>query len=407
MIKVVLERVTERRLNPEKITDQIQKIVGRGLKGARGRGWTFNIKSIAEPVEKNESWSHKVIVELSATSSRVSVTEKLPQILTKMAEVGGNASLQGRPWCLLEPNGYEKYAIRSIENHNDIVKKKEKSQELKNLGDINLISNGEFDHIFDRKHQINRIFNSLHLAKITNFQKRSHCLLSGPPGCGKTEILESFKRMLGNKDEAYISFDGSNMTRAGVVEQIMDASTVPPVLIIEEIEKCEEANLRWLMSIMDKRGEIRRTNFRVGTQARDVRMVVLATANNTDLLERYMAGAIASRFDQKIYCPRPDEKVMRQILFREIKGIEKDMPEGNPVWVDQTVDFLFKKWGITDPRTLISFCTSSRDKLLTGEAQAEWENTLDPKDKKKFLVEKRNTEQEKKELEELQKAASF
>lgn len=407
MMKVVLERITERRLNPDKITDQVQKIVSRGLKGSRGRGWTFSIKSIQEPIEKNQSWSHKVVVNLTSTSTRSSVIEKLPDIITKMAEVGGNASLQGRPWSVLEPTGYEKYAVRAIQNFNDTVRKKEKAEEMKNLGDINLVSNGEFDHIFDRKHQINRIFNALELAKMTFFQKRSHCLLSGPPGCGKTEILESFKRMIGERDEAYLSFDGSNMTKAGVVEQIMEASTVPPVLIIEEIEKCEEQHLRWLMSIMDKRGEVRRTNYRVGTQAKDVRMVVLATANNTDILERYMGGAIASRFDQKIYCPRPNEKVMRQILSREIKGIEESLPDGNPLWVDKTIDFLFKKWGITDPRTLISFCTSSRDKLLTGEAQDEWESTLDPRDKKKFLLEKKNVEEEKREMEELQKVVNF
>ena len=102
--------------------------------------------------------------------------------------------------------------------------------------------------------------------------------------------------MLGEKDEAYLCFDGSNMTKAGVVEQLIEASAVPPVLIIEEIEKCEEQHLRWLMSIMDKRGEVRRTNYRVGTQAKDVRMVILATANNVELLERYMGGAIATHF---------------------------------------------------------------------------------------------------------------
>lgn len=402
MAKVILERLTERKLNHEKIKAQIQRIAGRSIKGSRGRGWNYSIKAILRPEVKDGKWSHVVHLSFDTTTARTSVAEKLPEILNKLAATGSNTAMQGRPWVVVEPNGYKTVAEKAVDDHVEQLERKKKADEPKNLGEINLVAKDEFDHIYDRKHQINRIFNSLDLAVKTNFQKRTHCLLHGSPGCGKTEILEGFKRMLGKPEEAFLSFDGSNMTKAGVVEQLIESSAVPPVLIIEEIEKCEEQHLRWLMSIMDKRGEVRRTNYRVGTQCKDVRMVVLATANNTEILEKYMGGAIASRFDQKIYCPRPSETVMRQILLREIKGIEKDLPDGDPKWVDATVEFLYKKWGITDPRCLISFCTGGRNKVLTGQAQEEWEATLDPVDRKKILLDKKRRQEEQEELERLQ-----
>lgn len=393
-MKVVLERLTERRLGPEKIKSQIQRIAGRSIKGSRGRGWTYQIRSLSAPQSKDGQWSHVVCVHYSVTTQRQSVKNKLPDIISKLAKAGSSTALQGRPWVVIEPTGYANVAQEAVQVHEATENRKKKADEPKNLGVINLIPSGEFDHIYDRKHQINRIFNSLDLAVKTNFGKRTHCLLHGSPGCGKTEILEAFKRMLGEQDEAYLSIDGSNMTKAGIVEQLIESPAVPPVLIIEEIEKCEEQHLRWLMSIMDKRGEVRRTNYRVGTQCKDVRMVVLATANNTEILDRYMGGAISSRFDQKIYCPRPSETVMRQILLREIKGIEPTNPDGNPDWVEKTIEFMYKKWGITDPRSLISFCTGGRDKVISGEAQEEWEATLDPAEKKRLKLEKIRLERE-------------
>lgn len=396
-MRVVLERLTERRLNPEKIKAQINRIAGVATKGSRGRGWNFSLDEVSGPVEDGDKWSHKVEVNFDHTIDRDSVKAKLPNILRKIAEIGGSKAMQGRPWRVVEPIGY--YDVVKADSESN------RADEPKELGTISLVNNNEFDHIYDRKSQINRIFNSLELAVMTDFTKRSHCLLYGPPGCGKTEILEAFKKMLGEKDEAYLSFDGSNMTKAGVVEQLIDCEFVPPVLIIEEIEKCEEQHLRWLMSLMDKRGEIRRTNYRVGTQAKDVRMVVLATANNLDLLNKYLAGAISSRFDQKIYCPRPSDEIMRQILIREIKGIERANPEGNIEWVNKTIEFCYDKWGITDPRSLIAFCTSGRDKLLDGTAQREWEDTLDPMEKRKMLEEKKRRLQEQADLLVLQREA--
>jgi hypothetical protein len=54
---------------------------------------------------------------------------------------------------------------------------------------------------------------------------------------------------------------------------------------------------------------------------------------------------------------------------------------------------------------LIAFCTSGRDKLLDGTAQREWEDTLDPIEKRKMLEEKKRRLQEQADLLVLQREA--
>ena len=187
-MKVTLERVTERRLNNDKIKSQIQRIAGRSIKGSRGRGWTYQIKSVAVPQEREGQWSHTVVVSYSPTTQRQSVHEKFPDILRKLAETGANTAMQGRPWVVIDPTGYESLGQEAVEVHADAVSKKRKADEPKNLGVINLIANNEFDHIYDRKHQISRIFATLDLAVKTDFQKRSHCLLHGSPEIGRAHV---------------------------------------------------------------------------------------------------------------------------------------------------------------------------------------------------------------------------
>jgi SpoVK/Ycf46/Vps4 family AAA+-type ATPase len=121
--------------------------------------------------------------------------------------------------------------------------------------------------------------------------------------------------MLGKENEAYLWFDATSFTKAGVLSSFSSSSPIiPPCLFIEEIEKCVEDALRWLLGLMDIRGEIRRLNYRVGHEAKNVRMVVIASANNVKLLKTLLAGALYSRFQSKIYCPPPDRPSMEQIL---------------------------------------------------------------------------------------------
>ena len=156
--------------------------------------------------------------------------------------------------------------------------------------------------LYDREHRILQVNAALTAAQRTGFQDRFNCLLYGPPACGKTAILQGFKAMLGK--EAYLEFDATSTTSAGAVKVLMEAESIPPVLVVEEIEKTDESSLRWLLGVSDQRSEVRKTNFRSGNISREVKLLVLATANDIGQFRRLLDGALPSRFPNRIHCPR-------------------------------------------------------------------------------------------------------
>ena len=92
----------------------------------------------------------------------------------------------------------------------------------------------------------------------SGFQNRNHCVLFGPPACGKSEILLAFKRLLGA--DAVMTFDATSTTEAGARRELRQLANIPPIPIVEEIEKTDERSLRWLLGVLDTRGEIRGLN---------------------------------------------------------------------------------------------------------------------------------------------------
>jgi MoxR-like ATPase len=244
------------------------------------------------------------------------------------------------------------------------------------LATVNLEPGDHFNRIYGREPQIRRTFDALMLAERTGWNKRRNTLFDGPPGCGKSETMLSFAKMLGKEGEQWLWFDAPNMTKAGAVELIISAPRVPPILFIEEIEKVEEAALRWLLGVMDIRGEVRRTNYRVGNEAKNVRMFVVASANNVKLLKTVMSGALYSRFQNRIYFPEPDRDIMSQILRREVAEIE-----GEEAWVEPALKFGYDRWGMRDPRDLINIVSVGGKRLLDNSAQKDHEKTMHPFDK--------------------------
>lgn len=208
--------------------------------------------------------------------------------------------------------------------------------------------------------------------------------------CGKTEIMKSTAAMIGEEGKSWLWFDATSMTKAGVIELVMESDTVPGVLFIEEIEKCPENDLRWLLGVMDVRGQIRRTNYRVGNQAKNVRMTVIATANDINLLRTVMAGALYSRFQNKIYCAPPDREIMKQILLREVTEIKGDVN-----WIEPTLKFAVDKWCMDDPRDIITILSCGGDRLLSGKYQIDYEATMHPLERK-HLEEKRKKRENQK-----------
>lgn len=365
--QIVAERQLGKTINEDTIKTQIKKMVMIAMKSGRGEGWDFPNIVIKKPVVTNEYISHVANLSFNVTLSKA--VNNWPSIVQRFAKAGQAGPFASNPWMVIEPEGYN---LKSKK-----VELKKKADEVKILGDVNLNPRGFFNGIFGREAHIRRTLDALLLAKRTNWNKRINTLYDGPVGCGKTSCMLAMAEMLGKENEAYRWFDATSMTKAGAIEEIMENPIVPPVLFIEEIEKCAEDCLRWLLGVMDSRGQIRRTNYRVGNQAKHVRMLVIASANDVDQLKKMMFGALYSRFQNRIYFPEPNRKIMQQILEREVKEIE-----GKMSWVKPALEFGYDKWNLRDPRDIINILSCGGDRLLTGKYQKDYEQTMHPLDKK-------------------------
>lgn len=221
-----------------------------------------------------------------------------------------------------------------------------------------------FAHLFDREPQVRLLLDALAAAAASNWQARNHCLLWGRPGCGKTEILLAVERMLG--PAAVVKLDATMTSKAGAENLLLELEVVPPVLLVEELEKCDPANLPWLLGVLDQRGEVIKTNARIGNVRKEARCLCLATVNDLGRLRAVFSGALASRFQHQIYCPRPGREVLRQILLREVRS-----RGGKEAWVEPALELCLAE-GTDDPRRAIALL-DGRDRLLTGEYQADWQ----------------------------------
>jgi len=74
---------------------------------------------------------------------------------------------------------------------------------------------------------------------------------------------------------------------------------------------------------------------------------------------------------------------MEQILKREISEIN-----GDPSWIEPTLQFGVDKWGITDPRDVITILSCGGDRLLDGSYQRDYEETMHPLEKSELLAAK-------------------
>jgi hypothetical protein len=220
-----------------------------------------------------------------------------------------------------------------------------------------------FQHIYDREPQVRLILDTLNAAIASGWHVRNHCLLWGRPACGKTEILLAVERMLGA--EAVLKLDATMTSKAGAENLLLELDAVPPVLLIEELEKCDPANLPWLLGVLDQRAEVIKTNARIGSVRKPARCLCLATVNDLDRFRMVLSGALASRFQHQIYCPRPNRTVLQMILLREIQA-----RSGKEAWIEPALDLCVQE-GTDDPRRAIALLDGG-DRLLTGEYQADW-----------------------------------
>lgn len=230
-----------------------------------------------------------------------------------------------------------------------------------------------FDHLYGLEDYTDIIYETLKTAIDTAWQNRVNIMLAGPPACGKSDICKTIKRILG--EEAVLEFDGTSTTMAGAQQNLAEREEMPRVLLVEEIEKAPEASLQWLLSVLDLRGEVRKTTAR-GNILKEVHMVGICTVNNVELFERMAAGALASRFSMPLYFVRPGRDILERILRRELKNIRGVDEATSEKWIAPTLDYA-ESIDLSDPRKIIAICLTGRDKLLTGEYQNMLRRTAD------------------------------
>jgi MoxR-like ATPase len=159
-----------------------------------------------------------------------------------------------------------------------------------------------------------------------------------------------------------MEYDATATTAAGAIKDLAEREILPRVLVVEEIEKADEKALAFLLALCDLRGEIRKTTARATIQ-RDTKVFVIATVNNVDLFEKVLAGALASRFANKIYFKRPSRDTLAMILDREVAKVD-----GDEAWIKPTLDYCDDR-DITDPRQVIALTLTGADMWLSGEYQ--------------------------------------
>jgi hypothetical protein len=351
MANIILQKQSQRALSDDVIANQLSYAVQRALGGNRGRVWAASKPAIAKEENGGERL-YTATIKLRRTGKRVRDEVAAAQI-ERMREMA-LAALRSKGWTAAGqavPNGEQ------IANGQPAAPRPPAEPVQ-----INMDRGNHFGHLFGLDDQIDLVLSSVEEYRRSEHNNRFHVCLFGSPACGKTEILRSLTRMVGQ--EAVMHFDATSTTAAGAKQLLIESANMPPILCIEEIEKADEQSLRWLLGVMDYRAEIRQVKFRTGMAVREVKLLCLATVNDLCLFNRMMDGALASRFSHKVNCPRPSREVLERILHREI-----DRNGGNPAWIKPALDYCVNEEKTNDPRRIITVCLCGRDQLLTGEYQ--------------------------------------
>lgn len=382
--KLVLIKLAERQLQLAKIDKQIETILSsksvnnRSLKVA---GWTTEADVVGhgdreewrrDRVDPDKAWQQNQVVD-NGSNYRYEMFLKVVydgdegkegqyfRAICRAVNTTAAQPVAGR-WTLSTVDG-EEFSIPDEDNV-------PLSKDFMGYTTVDIPRDFEehFSHLYGLDYNIAIIKSAIEIGIDSDWLYRYHCALIGDPGCGKSDICQTLKRMWG--DESVLEFDATAMTAAGAMKELSEAEILPRVIIIEEIEKADEKSLNFLLAVLDMRAEVRKVTARASIQ-RDTKLFGIATVNNTDLFEKIASGALASRFAHHIYFRRPTREQMRMILQREILKLPD---KGNLAWADPALDYC-DKVGITDPRKATAICLSGRDQLITGEYQKMLEAT--------------------------------
>lgn len=368
MSKIILYKSSQRTLSRQVIMKQLEYGRSRAVAGNRGKVWEATIR-LSQDADNGEI-VYKALFNFRRTGRSIPASVEQQQIgcMTELLE----RALRSRGWGLVKAKPERQVVINtdgllSALPDPDLKQQKQGYAEVK----INTDPGSYFSHLYDREAQVSLVLSAVEEYARSNFVNRFHCVLYGEPACAKTEILRGLTKMLGQ--DAVMHFDATSTTSAGAKQLLTEADNIPPVLCIEEIEKADEASLRWLLGVLDYRAEIRALKFRSGLVAKTVKLLCLATVNDFGLFNKMLDGALASRFSHKIYCPRPSRQVLKMILEREVAATN-----GNVDWIEPALDYCINTEKTNDPRRIITVCLCGRDRLLDGSYQKLLGATIKP-----------------------------
>lgn len=227
---------------------------------------------------------------------------------------------------------------------------------------INLDPTGYFDCLYDREAQINILISGFKTAVESNFKIRTHAIMHGSSASGKTTLMDCFSNMVG-EDICY-RIDATTSTQAGILSDLMERASAIRVLLIDELEKANPDNFRFLLGLMDERGELRICNAKAGSLQCKMPAFVIATTNDLPKVESLMSGALYSRFSDRIYCPRVDENTIYKAVKKYV-----DMIGGDERWIRPAINHVRTMEKTEDIRRMIAVAVNGRERLLSGEYQ--------------------------------------
>jgi cytidylate kinase len=371
---IIMSKDSQRQLNEKALRNNVAHILGVNTKSLKARGW--EVIAGRNHSGEGDCWTQEQLLDDSANEYRYMLhflarhtgdtapTKSEIRSIAKTMHTRGQNPLGGR-WhvAAIDSQPYVVTDDGAVLSVKDFVAYAEY--------DIPEDWESRFDHLYGLDSHIERVRGALEIAKISQFDNRYHVALIGPPGCGKSDICETLAAALG--DDAVMKFDATATTAAGAIKQLDEAEILPRVLVVEEIEKVTAEALSFLLSLMDMRGEIRKTTAKKSI-VKDTKILVVATVNNHELFEKMLAGALSSRFANKVWFHRPDEATIRRILRREIAKLD-----GDEAWIDPVVQYAAEK-KVTDPRMIAALCLCGRDGWLDGSYYKMLADTDKPQD---------------------------
>ena len=355
--------------------DPIHQLVNEALSEAavvfNGKAWEITLHFPQEPEGEKGKWEYSFDVNVNSPADSEERIFKSFNIFEKKFRDLLNKK-QGQEWAVklsTQPKQYQAFVDSlSKEISTDGAKKNPRIDF--DTKDVVLDLGDRFNHLFGLEDQIKTAFASINTALKSRMRNRYHIAAYGPPGCGKTDMTLTICNLLRETfgDDAVIQLDGTSLTEAGVAKLLDEGSHNPLIVMIEEIEKTNPDNLRWLLGLLDKRGQINRVNFHRKIQIQ-MNPLCICTVNNIRMFQAMHGGAIASRFPNKIYFPRPGRETLGKILEREVLAFG-----GKKSWIEPTLEFCVDELNINDPREIIPICISGGDGLLTGKYQQQLRN---------------------------------